>query len=78
MVVVGGEVTLSGTVNRRDQRRRAEDIAESVSGVKHVQNNVRVSDNTTAGFGNTPGSMASGGTSMGSTTPTSRKTGSTS
>jgi osmotically-inducible protein OsmY len=30
--VVSGEVTLSGTVNSRDQRRRAEDIAESVSG----------------------------------------------
>ena len=76
MVVVGGEVTLSGTVNRRDQRRRAEDIAESVSGAKHVQNNIRVSDTTTAGFGNTPGTTASGGTSIGST-PTSRKTGST-
>jgi osmotically-inducible protein OsmY len=40
--VSGTEVTLSGTVASRDQRRRAEDIAESVSGVTHVQNNVRV------------------------------------
>jgi len=77
VVVVGGEVTLSGTVNGRDQRRRAEDIAESVSGAKHVQNNIRVSDTSTAGFGNTPGTTAPAGTSAIGSTPTSRKTGST-
>jgi osmotically-inducible protein OsmY len=37
-----GEVTLSGTVNSRDEKRRADDIAEDVSGVQHVQNNLRV------------------------------------
>ncbi|HSC19029.1 MAG TPA: BON domain-containing protein [Rhizomicrobium sp.] len=36
------EVTLSGTVHTRRQKRLAEDCAESVSGVKHVQNNLRV------------------------------------
>jgi osmotically-inducible protein OsmY len=36
------EVTLSGLVSNRDERRRAEDIAEHVSGVRHVQNNLRV------------------------------------
>lgn len=36
------EVTLNGTVGSREERRRAEDIAESVSGVRHVQNNLRV------------------------------------
>jgi osmotically-inducible protein OsmY len=36
------EVTLSGTVHTRQQRRLAEDCAESISGVKHVQNNLRV------------------------------------
>ncbi|MFN3892116.1 MAG: BON domain-containing protein [Beijerinckiaceae bacterium] len=36
------EVTLSGTVLTRDEKRRAEDIAEAVSGVTHVQNNLRV------------------------------------
>lgn len=36
------EVTLSGTVARREDRRRAEDLAEHVSGVRHVQNNIRV------------------------------------
>jgi osmotically-inducible protein OsmY len=38
------EVTLSGTVHTRQQRRLAEDCAESVSGVKHVQNNLRVKE----------------------------------
>ncbi len=39
--VEGGEVTLTGTVDRRDTRRRAEDIAEAVGGVTHVQSNLR-------------------------------------
>jgi osmotically-inducible protein OsmY len=42
--VSGNEVTLSGTVKDRMQRRRAEDCAEHVSGVKHVQNNLRVKE----------------------------------
>lgn len=37
-----GEVTLNGQVKARGDKRRAEDIAESVSGVKHLQNNLRV------------------------------------
>jgi hypothetical protein len=36
------EVTLSGTVASRFEKRRAEDVAEAVSGVTHVQNNLRV------------------------------------
>jgi osmotically-inducible protein OsmY len=40
--VSDGEVTLSGTVQRREDKRRAEDVAERVSGVAHVQNNLRV------------------------------------
>ena len=35
------EVMLAGTVRNRTERRRAEDIAESVPGVTHVQNNLR-------------------------------------
>jgi CBS domain-containing protein len=35
------EVTLSGTVRDRRERRRAEDLAESVPGVTHVQNDLR-------------------------------------
>lgn len=44
VIVQGGEVTLNGTVNRREDKRRAEDIVENISGVKHVQNNLRVQD----------------------------------
>ena len=36
------EVTLSGAVASRYEKRRAEDIAEAVSGVSFVQNNLRV------------------------------------
>lgn len=42
ITVSGGEVTLTGTVDHRMVKRRAEDIAESVPGVRHVQNNLRV------------------------------------
>lgn len=38
-----GEVTLSGTVPSREQKRRAEDVAERISGVKDVTNQLRVS-----------------------------------
>jgi osmotically-inducible protein OsmY len=40
--VSSGEVTLSGTIDSRETRRRAEDIVERVSGVSYVQNNLRV------------------------------------
>jgi osmotically-inducible protein OsmY len=42
--VQNSEVTLTGTVENRIQRRRAEIAAEQVSGVSHVQNNLRVKD----------------------------------
>lgn len=40
--VAGCEVTLNGTVQSREDRRRAEDLAEQARGVTHVQNNLRV------------------------------------
>jgi osmotically-inducible protein OsmY len=40
--VVSAEVVLSGTVDSRYSKRLAEDIAESVTGVSNVQNNLRV------------------------------------
>ena len=40
--VENGHVTLIGTVAARDQKRRAEDCAERVSGVDDVTNNLRV------------------------------------
>ncbi len=51
VLVKESEVTLSGFVSSRYDKRRAEDIAEDISGVRHVQNNLRVnmssSDNLT-------------------------------
>jgi osmotically-inducible protein OsmY len=56
--VSGGEVTLSGTVDNREAKHRAERIVEDISGVNHVQNNLRLarsnfltSDST--GYGDT-------------------------
>lgn len=40
--VTDQEVMLSGLVDHRHDKHRAEDCAESVSGVTHVQNNLRV------------------------------------
>lgn len=40
--VRGGEVTLSGFVDSKWAKRRAEDCADDVSGVTNVQNNIRV------------------------------------
>ena len=40
--VTDGEVTLTGTVDSPEARRRAEDIAGSVAGVASVLNNLRV------------------------------------
>lgn len=42
VAVSGGEVTLGGFVSGRQDKRRAEDIADDVFGVSHVQNNLRV------------------------------------
>jgi osmotically-inducible protein OsmY len=41
--VKSGEVTLTGTVGSREQKRRAADVIEDLPGVKDVQNNLRVS-----------------------------------
>ena len=42
--VSGGEVTLSGTVENREAKHRAERIVEDLSGVRHVQNNLRIQE----------------------------------
>jgi Flp pilus assembly secretin CpaC len=44
VTVKNGEVTLSGTVNNREAKRRAEDLAENLSGVTNVENRIRVSE----------------------------------
>ena len=72
--VSSGEVTLTGQVNSREEKRRAEDVAEAISGVKHVQNNLRVKDKS-ASTGQTSttqfGSASSGSTSSSGTSGTS-------
>lgn len=60
--VKDGEVTLSGTVTTRDQKRRAEDLAEAISGVRDVTNNIRVNRNLPAGLGLTQPVTTSVGT----------------
>lgn len=42
VTVEKGEITLNGTVANRQAKRRAEDVVDTISGVKHVQNNLRV------------------------------------
>ena len=48
VVVQNGEVMLTGTVDDRAQKRRAEDIVERVGGVHDVQNNLRLAGNRAA------------------------------
>lgn len=42
IAVQNGEVTINGHVQSRADKRHAEDLAHDVSGVTHVQNNLRV------------------------------------
>jgi osmotically-inducible protein OsmY len=55
--VTNGEVVLSGKVADRHDKRRAEDIAEGVSGVRNVENRIRVQSEvgeSTSAFSTTP------------------------
>lgn len=49
VMVKDGEVTLAGTVCTRDEKRRGEDLAETISGVRDVHNNLRVKPTTGSG-----------------------------
>ncbi|HWF44678.1 MAG TPA: BON domain-containing protein [Candidatus Kapabacteria bacterium] len=49
--VMNGEVTLSGTVDDRNTKRMAEDVLESISGVRDVNNQIRVSSSIGNGSG---------------------------
>ena len=55
VAVKDGEVTLEGSVSSRQDKRRAEDLADDVTGVRHVQNNLRVQDVGLAAGTSTPG-----------------------
>ena len=63
VAVENTEVTLTGTVRNRNDKRRAEDLAESVSGVTNVENRLRVKqyDYTTSGTTSTTTTSAAAG-----------------
>jgi osmotically-inducible protein OsmY len=71
VTVENGEVTLDGTVTDRAAKRRAEDLIEDISGVKHVQNNLRVAQ-ANLGREDRGTSDAGGMTSEGGTLSASR------
>jgi osmotically-inducible protein OsmY len=77
--VENGEVTLSGTVSSREDKRRAEDCVDAISGVKHVQNNLRVdaaSGNSTGSYSNwDSGSTSSERKATGMTTGSDKNAG---
>lgn len=56
------EITLDGTVDSRQAKRRAEDCVHDISGVKHVQNNLRIDDSM-----RNASNYSSGGTSNATT-----------
>ena len=68
--VENGEVTLTGTVPSREAKRRAEDCIDRISGVRHVQNNLRIEQRdwrsgsgagpTSSSQGTAPGARGSG------------------
>jgi hypothetical protein len=62
-----GAVTLTGSVEARYVKRMAEDVCESVSGVKEVVNQLRVAPPTEATIAGSASSREAGGTSAGST-----------
>lgn len=62
--VENGDVTLAGLVQHRRDKRRAEDVVEEISGVRHVQNNLRVEGReANAGTAETPGQTDAGAVS---------------
>jgi hypothetical protein len=64
------EVKLAGTVDSRVVKRRAEDLVESVSGVRHVQNNLRVRQPSYTGAGTAAGASAMAGLGTGGASET--------
>jgi osmotically-inducible protein OsmY len=66
VAVENTEVVLTGTVESRYDKRRAEDVAESVSGVTNVENRLRVKQ---SGYGNYSSTDVGTGTGMGGNVP---------
>ncbi|MEW6422990.1 MAG: BON domain-containing protein [Deinococcota bacterium] len=66
--VQNGEVTLTGTVSDRSQKRMSEDCVERVRGVRHVHNQLRVQPQASLGE-----TSSSGGTSGNTSSPQSKR-----
>ncbi|KQY52466.1 BON domain-containing protein [Lysobacter sp. Root494] len=71
--VASGKVTLEGNVDQRWMKHRAEDIADSCSGVKEVDNRIQVSA-TSSSLGQSSGSSLGSSTSRTGTTGTTGTT----
>jgi len=67
VMVVNAEVTLTGTVNSRTDKRRAEDIAEDVNGVTNVENRIRVKRSDIDRYTESTGTSNTMGTTTGTT-----------
>lgn len=66
--VNNGEVTLTGTVDDRSSKRRAEDVAEAISGVKNVENRIRVSASSNSNWRTGSEQQDAGSSTSGSAT----------
>lgn len=69
-----GDVILAGTVTSREDKRRAEDVVDRISGVRHVQNNLRIADRDndrteTSGWGSGSASKATTATGAAAAVP---------
>lgn len=65
VTVKDGEVTLEGTVDSRQDKRRAEDLADNITGAHHVQNNLRLNSTSAqarGAYGSTSASSSTSGT----------------
>lgn len=49
VAIDGHEVTLIGTVSDRAQKRRAEQVVDSIEGIRDVHNQLRIASSTTSG-----------------------------
>ena len=78
VTVESGEVTLTGTVDNRRIKHLVEDIAEGISGVKDVNNQLRVNRGSTMAGGGSNSWGTSGRTSDTSSSTTGKASGITS
>ena len=73
--VDNGEVTLKGTVDSRYAKRKAEDLAEAVKGVRDVHNQLRVQDRDEDDAGATGARASTTGAGSKKTTSGASRTG---